>query len=173
MPDPYENPDVTPCLGTYTWVPTTPPNFGGFNFTRGFSSLIIDRGSFRNYWYKNLLEKNILVRTFSDNTSSGSPYNPIKNSTRSLALGFPVKIGNGDNVAISEVKSESLIEFDFLTDSQKRLSCIQINYDLSVFANDENYNFDLNPPVPAVLVYGKTSSGAEELITTDVFKGLN
>jgi hypothetical protein len=172
MPEPYSNPDVTPCIGTYTWVPTTPQNFGGLNFTTGFSSLIIDRGSFRNYWYRNLLEKNILVRTFSDNTLSGSPYNPVKNATRPLALGFPVKIGNGDNVAISGVKIENLIEFDFLADSQKRLSCIQINYDLSVFANDDNYNFDLAPSPPAVLVYGKTSSGAEELIATDVFSGL-
>lgn len=172
MPDSYVNPDKTPCLGTYTWVPTTPPNFGGLNFTTGFSNLIIDRGIFRNYWYKNLLEKNISIKTFSNNTTSGFPYNPVINATRPLALGFPVKLGNGNNVAVANIQDESLIQFDFTSDSTARLSCIQINYDLSVWEGDSNYNFDLDPPPPAILVYGITSSGSQELISTNLFKGL-
>ena len=172
MPDSYVNPDKTPCLGTYTWVPTTPPNFGGLNFTTGFSNLIIDRGIFRNYWYKNPLEKNISIKTFSNNTTSGFPYNPVINATRPLALGFPVKLGNGNNVAVANIQDESLIQFDFTSDSTARLSCIQINYDLSVWEGDLNYNFDLDPPPPAILVYGITSSGSQELISTNLFKGL-
>ncbi len=116
MPDSYVNPDKTPCLGTYTWVPTTPPNFGGLNFTTGFSNLIIDRGIFRNYWYKNPLEKNISIKTFSNNTTSGLPYNPVINATRPLAIGFPVKLGNGNNVAITNIQDENLIQFDFTSD---------------------------------------------------------
>jgi len=173
MPQSYENPDFTPCLGTYTWVPTTSPNIGGLNYTLGFSNLIIDRGTFRNYWYKKNTEKNINVKIFDGNTNIGFIFNPIINATRPLALGFPVLQGSGSNVAITNVNSQNLIEFDFLTDSSKRLSCIQIDYDLSIWSGDTRYNFNLNPAPPAVLVYGvRSDDGGEELISTDLFSGL-
>jgi hypothetical protein len=173
MPESYENPSATPCIGTYTWVPTTPRTIGGLNFTTGFSNLIIDRGTFRNYWYKNLLEKNVNVVTYSDNTNKGSAYAPIINATRPLALGFPVKLGNGNNIAITNVNSRNLIQFQFTSNPDSRLSCIQIQYDLSIWEGDTAYDFSVDPAPPAVLVYGINSSGEEVLISTDLFKGLN
>jgi hypothetical protein len=170
MYSPYLNPDAFPCKSNYTWVPTSPPNFGGLNFTSGFSSLIIDRGAFRNYYYVTEKNKNIAVNVFKDNGKEGLEYDPVINATRPLSLPFSVQPSKDNNFVIKNITTQNLIEFDFLLDGSRRLSCIQITYDLSSF--NENFVAPETDKNPAILVYGVTQSGAEQLISTDEFKGL-
>jgi hypothetical protein len=172
MPDNYKNPTSIPTSGSYTWVPTPPTTIGGLNFASGFLNLIIDRGSFRNYYVRRKNNETFIKINPYKNSTQGYIYNPIINATRPLSLGFPVILGNGKNLAITNIISNEILEFEFLQLEDRPLSCIQITYDLSVWEGDSNYNFTLNPEPPAVLLYGVTSSGAEELIQTEIFKGL-
>ena len=164
MADQYTNPTKKPCSGTYSWVPVTTPNIGGANPVRGFSTLIIDRGAFRNYWVLKKAqnppeddEKNITVNIPKGITSYGYTYSPVINATRPLSLDIFVKEGNGDNLVITTSSSEKFLEFVFnSTDATRALSCIQIEYDAS-------YSYE-TADQSVIAVYGVLSSGEEKLI---------
>ncbi len=172
MPEEYKNPTNIPTTGSYTWVPTPPTSIGGINFTSGFSNLIIDRGTFRNYYVRRKNNETFIKIQFFKNKTEGYSYNPIINATRPLALGFPVLLGNGNNFVIKEIQETNVLEFEFLQFQDRPLSCIQITYDLSVWRDDPNYLFKEKPEQPVILVYGVKSSGEEQLIQTEFFKGL-
>ena len=162
-PEAYNNPDIFPCSGSYTWIPPTPPSIGSLNPTFGFNNLIIDRGKFRNYWVKVTGEKNIIVTSGVENESiQGDLYEPIINSTRPLVLGFSVKKSKNNNVVISPKGSSDLLIFDSLTNISGRLSTIMIEYDLSFWVQDEILNsFQLTSEQLGALDRMK-SSGVDE-----------
>lgn len=146
MPDQYENPDVYPCTGSYTWTPAVPANFGGINPTAGFQNLIIDRGAFRNYYVPKRGEPNIKV--FTENTKDGNLYNPIINATRPLSVNVPVKQSNNNNLVVSADKSKNMVDFEFVAYSSNRLSCVEITYDLSVLFSDTGLNnYSISDPI--------------------------
>lgn len=145
MPDQYENPDVYPCTGSYTWTPAIPANFGGINPALGFQNLIIDRGAFRNYYVPKRGEPNIKVST--SNKSEGNLYSPVINATRPLSLNVAVKQANNNNLVVYGDKSKSLVDFEFIAFSSSRLSCVEITYDLSLLFSDAALNnYSLSDP---------------------------
>lgn len=162
-PEAYNNPDIFPCSGSYTWTPPTPPAIGSLNPTVGFNNLIINRGKFRNYWVKENGEKNIIVTSGVDNDSiQGDLYEPIINSTRPLVLGFSVKKSKNNNVVIPPKGSDDLLIFDSLTNISGRLATIAIEYDLSFWVQDESLNtFQLTSEQIAALD-SMRSSGVDE-----------
>lgn len=168
MPDGYENPDVKPCTGMYSWVPAVPPNFGGVNATYGFQNLIIDRGAFRNYYVTKRGSSNIKVITF-DNKTEGNKFNPIINATRPLSLNFPVKQSNNNNYVVYGPGATTLVDFEFVDYSSSRLSCVEITYDLSMYYEDpslDNYNIEGDAAKQNALEALKNGDVSENNITT-------
>jgi hypothetical protein len=166
MPDQYVNPTVKPCTGSYTWVPSVPPNIGGINPLIGFKNLIIDKGSFRNYFVspKTIPDTNAPKILLGKNTNTGNRYSPIINATRPLDLNNRVVVANDDNVVCNYTSDKNLIEFEFsASESVKPLSCIQITYDLSAF--DPNIKADDS----IIEIYGVDSAGKETKITDKIY----
>jgi hypothetical protein len=165
----YTNPPITPCTGTYSWVPPTSPNIGGVNPLLGFYDMVINRGAFRNYSSPvNTSNSNIKISVDSGNTISGDYFSPVKNATRPLALSYPVNAGNGENYVVGPTSSNDLITFNFPTnDDYLPLSCVEITYDLSFFNQDPLLNnYNLNTIQQTALSDMQSATGA--LNPTDI-----
>lgn len=138
VPGVYQNPNITPCAGSYTWTPTTPPNIGGLSAIVGFNNLIIDNGRFRNYYVPIIGSPNIQVSTGVGATwIAGDIYSPIINSTRPLNVEVGVKRAKDNNFVVSPAGSSDLIIFDGLNTSfSGNLSTIKFEYDLSLWIGE-------------------------------------
>lgn len=153
----YQNPTVSICSGGFAWIPSTPPNIGGINALKGYDSLVIHRGAFRNYYVNQNGKSSVLANAASK--FLGDPYSPIYNSTRPLTIvNQSLKPATGNNYVA--YNSTQFIQYTFPSSDQNlRLSCVQLEYDLSFLSGDSSFSLNGFSSVSAATVYGVLSNG--------------
>jgi len=159
MPDQYTNPDIKPCAGTYSWQPPTSPDIGSLNPTKGFDSLVIDRGAFRNLYYNSKTDKNVIITVNSENLLGGEIYSPIRNSTRPLTINKPIRKANNNNVVLAPNAEVSLYKLSNFTDAKNNfnVSSIELEYDLSFWIGDQDILKNISSFFPSLTEKQKQS----------------
>jgi len=168
-PGAYQNPDITPCGGGFRWSPQTPPNIGGANPLRGFATMVIDRGRFRNYIVPITGAPDVTVISAKDHI--GDPSAPIYNATRPLCTfnsslyGTPIVLGNNTNYVAS--KEDILVSYGFPQyDYNNPLSCVQITYDMSFYSAESPISNEEIPDSAGCDIYITTMANSQVKIGT-------
>ena len=175
MPGPYQNPDIKPCAGTYTWVPSISPLIGGINPLLGFDTLVINRGKFRNYFKPLTGTSSLIVTTsISSKNHSGDIYNPVINATRPLSIINPVVTAQNYNFVVKPIGSVDLVKFTFPSgDWNLPISSIQFTYDLSFWYGDPLLNnFSLNTIQSAALSIMQNNNAVDDASIANFINGL-
>jgi hypothetical protein len=134
MPSNYENPDFKPCAGGVNWSPDIPLTIGDVNPLRGFSLMEINKGAFRNYYFNSESDSNIGITTGVKCATKYEKFYPIRNCTRPLQLSQALDLSGLDTpFMISPFAGNNfLINFVFKSFGDRRLSSVDLVYDLSI-----------------------------------------
>lgn len=132
MPEPYNNPDRVPFIGSYQWVPPTPKSgFGGETYLNGFDTMIIDRGSFVNLYPGSSQISSVIGL---GDTIKGIITDPILNAFRPLsAQNVRITFASGNYVSLIGTR----VVYSVILSQSSHYSGIGIGYDLSISLYDD------------------------------------